>query len=303
MAPRPHHLVLRDLRAPAAASSADYEPFDPAFGYLFNSYYETVGDRHPRAERGLLSRPGVNDIAAYRAYVDAAVLAAIDDMAPELLDLVELGLHHEQQHQELLLMDIKHVLWTNPLRPAYRSVRAGDGGDERPAQWTEHDGGLVEIGHDRSGPEGSGFAFDNESPRHRVFVQRYAIADRPVTCGDWLGFIADGGYQRPDLWLSDGWAAVQAQGWRAPLYWEPDGDDADDWRVFTLGGCKPVNSSEPVCHVSYYEADAFARWSGARLPTEAEWENAAARSSAEGRFLDLDRLHPGSTSGGRAAPR
>ena len=153
------------------------------------------------------------------------MLAAIDDMAPELLDLVELGLHHEQQHQELLLMDIKHVLWTNPLRPAYRSVRAGDGGDERPAQWIEHDGGLVEIGHDRSGPEGPAFAFDNESPRHRVFLQRYAIADRPVTCGDWLEFIADGGYQRPDLWLSDGWAAVQAQGWRAPLYWEPDGDE------------------------------------------------------------------------------
>jgi ergothioneine biosynthesis protein EgtB len=261
-----------------------YDPFDPDFAYLFNSYYEAVGARHPRAERGLLSRPGIAEIADYREHVDDAMLAAIATMPPDLLDLVELGLHHEQQHQELLLMDIKHVLSTNPLRPAYRSrLIAAPAGDRAPG-WTEYEGGLVEIGHD-----GEGFAFDNESPRHHVYLEPYALADRPVSCGDWLAFMADDGYHRADIWLSDGWATVQQHGWEAPLYWEAT---EDGWQVFTLAGMKPIDPSEPVCHLSYYEADAFAHWSGARLPIEAEWEHAVAGTPVTGRFLDLDELHP-----------
>ena len=261
-----------------------YHPFHPDFGYLFNSYYEAVGARHPRAERGLLSRPGIAEIADYREHVDDAMLAAIATMPPDLLDLVELGLHHEQQHQELLIMDIKHVLSTNPLRPAYRSRLIAAAGVDRVQGWTEHEGGLVEIGHD-----GNGFAFDNESPRHHEYLEPYALADRPVSCGDWLAFMADDGYHRADIWLSDGWATVQQQSWEAPQYWEPT---EDGWQVFTLAGMKLIDPSEPVCHLSYYEADAFAHWSGARLPTEAEWEHAAAGSPVTGRFLDLDELHP-----------
>jgi ergothioneine biosynthesis protein EgtB len=262
----------------------EYRGFDPEFCYLFNSYYEAVGERHPRAERGLLSRPGIAEIAEYRTYVDAAMLSAIDAMPPDLLELVELGLHHEEQHQELLLMDIKHVLSCNPTRPPYRTAATIDLTTERPNRWTHQPGGLVEIGHD-----GESFSFDNETPRHRVFLLPYWLADRPVSCGDWLEFMADDGYRRPDLWLSDGWATVQAQQWEAPLYWERDGDS---WCLFTLHGMKPVDDSEPVVHISYYEADAFARWAGARLPTEAEWETVAARGEPNGRFFDADVLHP-----------
>ena len=265
-----------------------YEPFHPAFGYLFNSYYEAVGSRHPRPERGLVSRPGVAEVAAYRSHVDEA-MATVLERDDERLDwLVTLGLQHEQQHQELLLMDIKHVLSCNPLEPAYL---------ERPTPrvasqatlvgWVEHPGGLVEIGHD-----GDDFAFDNESPRHAVHLRPFALADRTVTCGDWLAFVDDDGYRRPELWLSDGWALVQAEGWEAPLYWRRDGE-GDPWRVFTLTGARPLDPAEPVTHVSYHEADAFARWAGARLPTEAEWEAVASTERAEdGRYLDLDVLHP-----------
>jgi ergothioneine biosynthesis protein EgtB len=253
-----------------------YREFDPEYRYLFNSYYEAVGARHPRAERGLLSRPGIAEIAEYRRHVDAALLDAIDTMSPDLLGLVELGLHHEQQHQELLLMDIKHVLSRNPLRPAYRPAVLSLVDDE-PVGWTAHAGGLVAIGHD-----GNAFAFDNESPRHREFLEPYALADRTVSCGDWLAFIDDGGYERPELWLSDGWAVVQSEGWDAPLYWQRDGDS---WQVFTLSGMHPVDPGAAVCHISYYEADAFAHWSGSRLPTEAEWEAATA---ADGPSLSGD---------------
>ncbi len=248
---------------------ADYELYDSAYGFLFNSYYEGVGARHARPERGLLSRPGIADIARYRAHVDDAVRSLLERGPDEhVAALVELGLHHEQQHQELLLMDIKHVLSCNPTMPTYRDLVAQPGEAAGPPTWTAYRGGLRQVGH-----RGDGFGFDNEHPRHTVFLEPFALCDQLVTCGDWLEFIADHGYHRADLWLSDGWATIQANGWESPLYWwQADGE----WHEFTLGGPVPLDASRPVCHVSYYEADAFARWAGARLPTEAEWEVAAA---------------------------
>ena len=263
----------------------DYREFHPAFGYLFNSYYEAVGPRHARPQRGLLSRPGVGEVASYRAHVDAAVLELFDrPVAPEIEALVELGLHHEQQHKELMLMDIKHVLSCNPLQPAYlaQPAAAGAAGDP-PVGWIEHPGGLADVGH-----AGDGFAFDNELPRHRAWLEPFALADRPVSCGDWLAFIDDGGYRRPELWLSDGWATVQSEGWDAPLYWRREGGE---WTVFTLAGPKTVVGGEPVCHISYHEADAFARWARARLATEAEWEAVAAAAAGRECF-NLETLHP-----------
>ena len=256
-----------------AEHQPDHRVYDSGFEFLFNSYYETVGARFPRAERGLLSRPGVGEIAAYRSVVDEAIVDLLDaGVGSEVAQLIELGLHHEQQHQELLLMDIKHVLALNPMRPSYRpgSVPTPKPGRVPALAWIDHDGGLVEIGH-----EGESFHFDNEGPRHQVFLQPHRVADRLVSCGEWKEFIADGGYERPELWLSDGWATVITNRWRAPLYW----DDTDgDWQRFSLGGRAAVPDTEPVCHVSHYEADAYARWAGARLPTEFEWE-IAARSS------------------------
>jgi ergothioneine biosynthesis protein EgtB len=263
-----------------------YEPYDEAYGYIFNSYYEAVGARHPRAERGLLSRPGIEKIARYRHAVDAAMQPLLRDASqPGLRDLIVLGLHHEQQHQELLLMDIKHVLSRNPLHPAYlRGGPAGPGDPVPKAGWIEHDGGPVQIGH-----LGTGFGFDNEYPRHTVHLAPFGLADRPVTCGDWLDFMRDDGYGRPEFWLSDGWATVQSQGWKAPLYWE---QRDSDWWEMTLNGLRKVNPAEPVCHVSYYEADAFARWAGCRLPTEAEWEAVAADRPVAGNLLDRPVPHP-----------
>jgi ergothioneine biosynthesis protein EgtB len=268
---------------------AGYRVAHPAYAYIFNSYYEAAGDRYPRAERGLVSRPGTIEVAEYRRHVDAAMAQLLDQaLSPESLDLVELGLNHEQQHQELLLMDIKHVLSRSPLEPAYASTAAcvASPDPEKP-QWVEHPGGPVEIGH-----RGGGFSFDNESPRHVVQLVPHAIGDRLVTCGDWQEFIEDGGYQRPELWLSEGWASAQAQGWHAPLYW-------DDTGVFTLFGRRPVDPAAPVVHVSYFEADAFARWSGARLPTEAEWETFAAgiHRSREDLAPEQHALHPDATAG------
>ena len=278
-----------------------YEQHHPMYAYLFNSYYEAVGARHPRPERGVLSRPGIDEVATYRHHVDEAMARLFDmPLAEEALDLVELGINHEQQHQELLLMDVKHVLSKNPLRPSYRSSPSSGHQAPGPAQagaevakieWTEHPGGAVEIGH-----EGGGFSFDNETPRHHALTIPFALARRPATCGEWLEFIEDGGYARPELWLSEGWAAVQDQQWRAPLYWELDGQDAF---VFTLDGFRPVDAAEPVVHVSYFEADAFARWSGARLPTEVEWEASASRAEpaavpGEASFA----LHPTAIAGG-----
>ncbi|HTL84767.1 MAG TPA: ergothioneine biosynthesis protein EgtB [Acidimicrobiia bacterium] len=245
-----------------------YAPFDPAYAYLFNSYYEAVGPRHPRPQRGLLSRPSVDDVVRYRAHVDAAMHGFIDSCDTDAATLIELGLHHEQQHQELLLMDIKHVLSCNPTDPAYdRGIKPTR--IDAAADFVEFDAGNVAIGH-----AGEGFAFDNETPCHEVHLERFAIADQLVTAGEWLAFIADDGYTRPELWLSDGWYASQEHGWNAPEYWRDDGDDG--WTVFTLAGRRALEATEPVVHVSHYEADAFARWRGARLPTEFEWEYAVA---------------------------
>lgn len=249
-----------------------YTPVDPAYGFLFNSYYEAVGPRHARPERGLLSRPGVAEIAAYRRSVDDSMARLLSSgLQRRPAALVELGLHHEQQHQELLLMDIKHVLSANPLQPAYRELQhhgATGSALASPDGWVEHPGGIVEVGHG-----GEGFAFDNEGPMHRCLLRPFAVRTGLATCGEWLDFMSAGGYERPDLWMSDGWGARCRQGWEAPGYWSR-GDDG--WEIFTLTGARQVDPDEPVCHVSWYEADAFARWAGCRLPTEQEWETAAA---------------------------
>ncbi len=266
-------------------SLPDYQVFHPDNAFLFNSYYEGMGARHPRADRGCISRPGVEEVAEYRCHVDRAMAGLFDHLPSNpVLELVELGIQHEQQHQELLLMDIKHVLSRNPMQPAFDAIRAPEPGVSAEPTWTAYGGGNFDIGYG-----GERFCFDNELPRHRVYLAPFALADQLVTCGQWLDFMDDGGYQRPELWLSDGWATVQSEAWRAPLYWA---ESESGWREFTLGGPIPLNPAQPVCHLSYYEADAFARWAGLRLPTEAEWEVAAAGVALDGRFLDQTRLHP-----------
>ncbi|MBV9361120.1 MAG: ergothioneine biosynthesis protein EgtB [Betaproteobacteria bacterium] len=262
---------------------AGYRSFDPTFRVLFNSYYEAVGDKHPRHERGLISRPDLADVRAYRRHVDEAMLRLLESAAPDA-ELVELGLHHEQQHQELILTDVKDLLSRNPARPAYHPrwpltpIRAAA------PRWIAFEGGLREIGH-----AGEGFSFDNEIPRHRVWLEPFQLASHPVTHGDFIKFIDDGGYRRPELWLSAGWEAVRLRSWSAPHYWHlRDGQ----WHTFTLHGEVPVDPHTPVCHVSFYEAEAYARWANARLPTEAEWEVAASTSPLEGNFVESGALHP-----------
>ncbi len=263
----------------------DDAPFHPGYGYLFNSYYETVGPRQVRAERGLLSRPSLDEVLAYRAHVDEKLRAAIaQGLTDREHELVTLGLHHEQQHQELLLTDVKHALSKNALQPAYKPL-ARPTSKPRPLGYTQFDGGLIDVGHD-----GAGFAFDNEGPRHRVHIEPFAIADRPVTCGEYLAFVEAAGYQDPVHWLSDGWAFVQDRKLHAPLYWEQR-DGA--WFEFTLHGLWPLDMDAPVTHVSHYEADAYARFAGARLPTEFEWEHAAQGADiVKGRYADREVLHP-----------
>jgi ergothioneine biosynthesis protein EgtB len=259
-----------------------YRVPDPAYRTLFNSYYVGVGARHPRPQRGLLSRPSLDEVRRYRRRIDECLSDLLaQPLSDDALGLVELGLQHEQQHQELILTDLKHHFGCNPLLPAYQSgVAAAAGG--APLRFVGFEGGVAEIGH-----RGDGFAFDNESPRHPVQLQPFELASRLVTAAEYAAFIDDGGYARPELWLSDGWDQRQRADWQAPLYWQPDAS------LFTLAGLRELGPDEPVCHISYYEADAYARWAGARLPTEAEWEHAAQRhAGASGSLLEDRLLHP-----------
>ncbi|MGJ3648571.1 ergothioneine biosynthesis protein EgtB [Sphingomonas sp. GlSt437] len=272
-----------------------YRLFDERWPFLFNSYYEAEGARHARAARGLISRPSLSEVIAYRAAVDAAVLAAIDTLPRPALDLIELGCHHEQQHQELLLTDILHLFAQNPLQPAlWPAARKVPVAMPAPLGWIERPGGIVEIGHD-----GAGFAFDCEGPRHATLLTPHAIADRTVTNGEWQAFIADGGYTDPRWWLSDGWAWVKSEAIEAPLYWRRE---EDGWTRFGLDGRRPIDPAAPVTHISFYEADAYASWAGARLPTEAEWEAAAADADpASGNQLDTaGPVEPRPSAGGPA---
>ncbi len=277
-----------------AEFQANFCAYSEGYPYLFNSYYEALGPRYPRPQRGLVTRPSASEVGAYRQSIDGHVAALLNETSGTnygaVANLVELGINHEQQHQELLLMDIKHVLSFNPLRPAAYPALASaptEPEERQPARsqqlaWTDFDGGVQEIGH----PGGS-FAFDNEGPRHRVFTEPFRIANNLVTVGQWLEFMADGGYERPELWLFDGWNMVRQDGWQAPLYWVPEGDG---WQMHTLTGTRPILADEPVCHLSYFEAEAFATWADKRLPTEAEWELAATSA--------LNNIDPRSDGGG-----
>lgn len=265
---------------------ADYQPKNPEYEYLFNSYYNTVGEQYPRAKRGLISRPGMGETLRYRGLVDQEMIrrfdaGAIDDSVRTVLLT---GLHHEQQHQELMLTDLKHALSCNPTDPVYRGSENDGAASAQRLSWIDFNPGVVSIGYN-----GADFSYDNEGPCHRVFLERYQLADRCVTNREYIAFIEDGGYQRPELWLSLGWSTVADRGWRAPLYWQKE---ADRWSQFSLCGRRPIRDEEPVTHVSYFEADAFARWAGCRLPTEGEWEHAACQTLRDPYTAD----HPGNWS-------
>jgi len=263
----------------------DYHPVHPVYEYLFNSYYNAVGAQFPRPRRGLLSRPTVSETMEYRRLVDERMEEVFErEELGDAAAVIELGLHHEQQHQELLLTDIKHVFSCNPLHPVFRERGLPPPAPTPPLAWNTYDEAVVQIGH-----AGEGFAYDNEGPRHRALLHPLRLARRLVTCGEYLAFMEDGGYTRSELWLSGGWATLQAEDWRAPLYWtRVDGT----WRQFTLSGLRPVVHGEPVCHLSYFEADAYAHWAGARLPTEFEWERAVREVDIAGNFVDDGALHP-----------
>jgi ergothioneine biosynthesis protein EgtB len=261
----------------------------PEYRFLYNSYYDAVGSRHPRPERGLVTRPSIAEVADYRAHVDKAIEQLLtSSIRPDVAATLVLGTHHEEQHQELLLVDIKHLLSMNPaVGPAYADVVVPAADDPGPVGWVEFPGGVVEVGRGCGGDDPvAGFAFDSEGPRHEVRLYDVALADRLVTAGEWRAFIDDGGYQRPELWKSDGWYRAQRDGWDAPLYWRRDPDDPTSWWIHTLTGIRTLDPHEPVVHVSHYEADAFATWAGARLPTEFEWEHAAATRPVAGVLLD-----------------
>ncbi|PSL42964.1 ergothioneine biosynthesis protein EgtB [Salsuginibacillus halophilus] len=270
---------------------SDYEYFNAVFFYLFNSYYETVGTPHPQAERGLISRPGVEETINYRKHVDTymAQLLQQEDLSSDVYELVEIGLQHEQQHQELILMDMKYNFSFNPLLPTFKESAVPAAGEAPALKFHPFKGGLVEVGHD-----GTGFAFDNEGPRHNTYVHPYQLANRPVTNGEFMQFIEAGGYEEPSYWLSDGWQKVQEEGWSHPQYWQ---NHKGKWYVFTLGGLQPVNEAAPVVHVSFYEADAYARWAGKRLPTEQEWEYALAEEEIRGNFMDDGIYEPDASYG------
>ena len=281
------------------AFASDYRPYHPDFAYLFNSYYVQAGDRHCRPKRGLISRPTVDELYKYRTYVDERMreflAVARGDEVGEIARRVAIGLNHEQQHQELILTDIKHVLSENPLRPVYRPADSVAHSALPPAStWIEHEGGLRDIGH-----SGDGFSYDNEGPVHQYFVEPFSYASRLVTNREYIEFMESGGYDRTELWLSEGWATLERHGWNAPGYWEKvDGQ----WWHFTLRGFRPVGLDEPVCHVSYFEADAYARWADARLLTEFEWEVASHDVEMEGNFVEEGHFHPVPAPGRKSVP-
>ncbi|HYQ22943.1 ergothioneine biosynthesis protein EgtB [Stenotrophomonas sp.] len=270
------------------ASVPGHTPWDPAWDFLFNSYYKSLGPAHARPRRGLLSRPCLQQVRDYRRHVDEQVLARLvdGDLGQEALQHLQLGLQHEQQHQELLLTDIKHALWCNPLQPAYRADLAAVTSVASAQGWVAQDERIITVGAARW-PQHAAFAYDNESPPHRVLLPAHAIADRPLSNGEYRAFVDAGGYRDPRWWLSEGWALCETEGWQHPLYWH---DDLQ--REYTLGGWRALDPHAPVCHLSYYEADACARWHEARLPTEFEWEAAAAMQPPSGHFADDDHLHP-----------
>jgi len=276
-----------------------YQPVDAQWDYLFNSYYQSVGPMHARPSRGLVSRPSLAEVLDYRAQVDARIARRFEAGDLELDDtrVLLLGTHHEQQHQELLLTDIKHAFWCNPLTPAYRGDLTMLRGHASPLRWIARDEAITQIGAP-PWPQTAAFAYDNESPRHRVLVPAHALASRPVSNGEYRDFIADGGYGAPALWMSEGWTLLQAERWQRPLYWHEDGA-----REFTLAGWRDRDAHAPACHLSYFEADAFARWAGARLPTEAEWEQGATGAAIDGNFADDDALHPQSRADDAAGLR
>lgn len=272
---------------------AAYKPFHNDFTFLFNSYYKLVGSHPNRAFRSLFSRPTLEQVLEYRNHVDRHMLQLLAHTSDDsVAALTETGLNHEQQHQELIITDIKHGLWSNPLRPIWRKPLPPSTENPAVLHWLDLDENLYSMGF-----SGDGFSFDNEAPRHQVFLNRFSIASRLVTNGDYLEFMRDGGYTQPELWLSEGWDTVNAQQWRAPLYWE---EHDGQWLTYTCSGLQPVDPAEPVCHISYFEADAYARWAGARLPTEAEWEVAAASQPnsaiAPGNFLESGRFHPAASN-------
>jgi ergothioneine biosynthesis protein EgtB len=266
----------------------DYQPFHPDFYWLFNSYYKSLGDHPEKQLRASFSRPSLQQIQAYRRHVESAVAQLLTAGASgEICDRIELGMHHEQQHQELIATDMKHAFWSNPLQPIYSESFPAPGNHSQQHQWLDYTGGMVDIGN-----LGDRFGFDNEFSRHQVFLQPFRLASRPVTCEEYLRFMEDNGYRRPEFWLSDGWDAIHSQHWQAPLYWKQNAGGG--WDVFTLHGWEPLDNlrSTPVCHLSYYEADAYAHWAGCRLPTEFEWEHAAQNVPVAGNLLDSGTLHP-----------
>ena len=270
-------------------NSKEYCEYNADFNFLFNSYYEQIGERHARDSRGVLTRPSVKEVVNYRDYVDSEMKKYLEhDLKEDELEIVTLGLHHEQQHQELILTDVKHLLSCNPTNPAYFNSSYSGDTTFFELDWIQLDGGLIDLGSD-----GNEFIFDCEGPSHKHWLEPYQLASRPITNGEYIEFINDGGYKRPELWLSDGWAAVKKLNWQSPLYWK---NIDRTWSSFTLSGLEPIKYEAPVCHVSHFEADAYARWAGCRLPTEAEWENAAKTIKIEGNFVESEAYDPLPTS-------